>query len=376
MRQIRFFILVLLSAVFSVSLTTAPVSAQAAQTDYAPLQGINRLSSVRSNGMGGATVALTDGFSAHRNPAQIAFPLNRYKVYFYSSPASYTFYESDYPYTKASLKSFKVLASVYNDCNDRVSGYCFNVGFEYLNDHWRFAWPSYSGQYEYGESKQNLYRASIGFGIKHRVSMSCGVNVNWFKYVDREDYRHSVDIGFLLGLPAGLKNIEDISPGQTNFNIYPSLGLSIQQMFLKSTNYYTFGEEITPVKRLGATMKFAWDTNDGQRKFSRFYIMPAYESRAQYGTNYMFGVELGFYEAIQLRYGHSGIHRYQIWNSYGFSLSSNGITQLLWKNESSQSSGLKNLLMNRIDIKFEFAQNIHVGSGDNLNYFGISLTYY
>ncbi len=337
-------------------------------------------SSVRINGMGQTGVAVTDGLAACFNPAQIAYPMHTYKVYFSSSPGSYAFYKpgSDfYARSSSNLENYKVLASVYNNCNNRESGFCVNAGFEYLNEEYRLIDSNYVDPYRsIPESKESLYRASIGFGLKSQTNVSCGLNLNWFKPDSASDYGHSADLGFLIGLPSIYTKTDKIRAGQTEFNIYPSFGLSVQKMFLESTSQIIPDKDAELVTRLGTSIKFSWESNYGARKSSRCYIITTLESNSQKDKTIQLGLEIGLYDAVQLRYGHRGYNRDTNWNAFGYSISSLGVIRHLWHDYGGQSSNLRHLLTNRIDLRLEYAHNEYSSWNSGINYYAISLTVY
>ncbi|MEZ5357791.1 MAG: hypothetical protein R3F48_03105 [Candidatus Zixiibacteriota bacterium] len=324
--------------------------------------------STRLIGMGGAAVAVTDGNDPYFNPAQISYPLNKYRFRINSSPGLIDWYESSDGSITQNQRNISIIAAILRANRAEGKTYNLNVGVGYYRDKTVMT-SSYlvihpSGGEELVTSSSHytssLIRASVGIGVERVVSMSCGASVNIFEEVESAGYRKDVDVGVIFGLPEGIKQRVCYSPEESMFNIYPSLGFTMQQMALKIEE-----ETITPIKRFGLAAKFSWDYHDGRSQLSKLYIMPTYETLSQYDTMHKFGLEVGYHDALQLRYGRRGTHTYENRISYGVSLNSRGIARFLNKSERS--------LLYRANLSLHYAYIKPAYVDDTWSYFDITL---
>ncbi len=354
-------------------------------------------SSVRLYGMGGAGAAVIDGNSPFYNPAQISFPENDYRLNLSLSPGSYEIYKSDDGLYHQNHANAAGIVSVFHHKSKSGFQLCHNLGFEFLRrdiylPETTIAQPDGTGE-EY-QFRQDLYRLTIGFGIKKQIVISIGLSANWFKVSEENSYRTSIDVGLLVGAPFGKIYSERIAEGDHRWNFYPSIAfVNHAEALGKPMPYQTIETDKKSSRRFGFAVRASRDTKKDGKLFSSFHLLPSYESLVNYIVTslprypsykantlvekwHKYGIETGLYETLWLRYGYNSINESDSYSSYGFSLSTKGLLNLFFRNSRSGSQGLLGILTQKTDIRFDYA-NLKVDYQDKrLNFLGISLTVY
>ncbi|MEZ5357790.1 MAG: hypothetical protein R3F48_03100 [Candidatus Zixiibacteriota bacterium] len=359
-------------------------------------------SSVRIGGMGEAGVAITDGGAAYYNPAQIGFPGIDYRISLTSSPGLYYYYETDdQTYRRSRNNISLILRPISVDVGENAV-FTAGIGFEFMRDDTHMLTTTYAhpeGTGELFNYRQNLYRLSIGLGLRKFADFGVGFSVNGFKtpYYE-DDRRYSLDIGVLIGLPYDKIYSENIAEGEQRINIYPSFGVSVQKLLMdRPTALMHEDFELTPAVRNGFAVKFSLDTKSGNDILSKFYLLPSYENwknhyltRGIYTTyseaeekTTAYGIEAGVYEALWLRAGHYEIKDNSRYDTYGASASLKGILCLIFGRDENRDQGFLDLFARRIDLRanylnrsYEFKSYDGYHDGYDFDMYTIELRYY
>ncbi len=320
---------------------------------------------MRVQGLGYSGIALTDESSTYFNPAHISSPFHTFKLQIASSPGMYTYWNADNNDSRAQEGFIALNLPLTRYQRDDNSNFCVNVGFDYIQDKFKFLMRTYPSELEYVEESSQLCRATIGVSINEMVSFSCGASVNWIEYYKNAGFKSYFDLGAVIGLPHESFFSENIHLGHTRFNVYPSVGFALKGMWISELNV-----KVDPITKLGFAAKFSWDTNEGRYRYAKFQITPTMEMYLKNGSRTSMGIELGLYEAIFIRAGTQDRGWIDSRESIGASIASRGLVRLLFGPDFSG----KGSFFRYIDIRLDFATYENYGNFD-YTFFGLSLSY-
>lgn len=229
-----------------------------------------------------------------------------------------------------------------------------------------------------GEGTQQMYIAtntvhqvSFGLGYSQLIDIAAGVTIKHAieKYADVSAHGNALDLGVLVRIPLTRREMV-IDSTNNRFRASLSLGAAWGN-YGPDVKFIEKSYPLPNTRRLGIglEMTHAW-----------WAVYPAAEWEAETveGLDYWrFGTEVGAFGILALRGGYVSATTADLnETTYGFSISSLGITKRLVTGEANANAGFGKYLLGHLNVEFSFARIDSRGGlfADGVNYYGIEMS--
>lgn len=364
-----------ISIIFIISINSSVYSQ--AQVGTTGTQFLNLSQAVKSNGMGSTGAALVTNESMFFNPGTMGLYLLENKISLSTS-------RSDMP-ADIKLYNSNISLPLRFDNFDYKTAYGFSYYLSRLNSGEMIVRDYNNGTFE-GTGRTfswtNIaHNLVFAYGYSSVIDFGIGFTAKFINESPLDDYSASgwgIDLGMIIGKEI---NLNRYSSSEYIITLKPLFGLSMRNLGPDMTminNSYSLPRNFIG----GMSSEFSISKmNDNGSLKKIFSIIPAVEFQENsndVNTLYRGGIEISLMEVISIRRGWKENDNNA--STYGFSLRSKGIINLLSNSES--TSLLKNKLdieysyaIDKIDIKYNYA-NDNQSHLPDISYHSISLSYY